>query len=45
MGEHVEAGLEAMLAEIPLAAACVWLARHPERTVASVRSALDLRRD
>jgi hypothetical protein len=43
--EHLEAGLEAMFAEIPLAAACVWLARHPEQTVASVRSALDRRRN
>jgi hypothetical protein len=34
--EHVEAALEAGLVEIPLAAACLWLARNAEMTIAAV---------
>ena len=38
--EQVEAGLEALLVEIPLAIFLVVLARHYERTVAAVLTAL-----
>jgi hypothetical protein len=38
--EQVEAGLEALLVEIPLAIFLVVLARHYERTVAAVLAAL-----
>ena len=38
--EHVEAGLEAVLIEIPLALFCIWLALHCEQTVNAVLDAL-----
>ncbi len=45
--EHIEAGLEALLVELPLALLCLWLARNAEHAVAAVRDArerLDPRR-
>ena len=41
--ERIEASVEAMLVELPLAFVCVWLARHCEQTVAAVLAALDRR--
>jgi hypothetical protein len=38
-GEHLEAALEAVLVELPLALFCLLLARHCEQTVAAVRGA------
>jgi uncharacterized membrane protein len=42
--EHVEAALEAVLVEVPLALFCVWLALHCEQTVDAVLGALGRRR-
>jgi len=38
-GEQVEAGLEAVLVEVPLALFCVWLARYREQAVEAVLGA------
>jgi uncharacterized membrane protein len=38
--EHVEAALEAIFVEVPLALFCVWLARHCEHTVDAVLAGL-----
>jgi len=42
--EHVEAAVEAVLVEIPLALFCVWLALNSEQTVDAVLGALGRRR-
>ena len=42
--EHLEAALEAVFVEIPLALFCVWLALHCEQTVDAVLGALGRRR-
>lgn len=41
--EHLEAALEAVFVEIPLALFCLWLAHHSEHTVAAVRRAVRAR--
>jgi len=41
--EHVEAALEALFVEIPLALFCLWLARHCEQTVDAVLRAVGAR--
>jgi len=38
--EHLEAALEAVLVELPLALFCLWLAGHCDQTVAAVRGAI-----
>ena len=43
-GEQLEAALEAVLVEIPLALFCVWTARHAEQTVEAVRGPFRRRR-
>jgi len=42
--EHIEAAVEAVLVEIPLAFFCVWLALHCEQTVDAVLDAVRRRR-
>jgi len=42
--EHVEASLEAVLLEAPLALLCLWLARNSERTRTHVAAALERRK-
>jgi len=42
--EHIEAAVEAVLIEIPLALFCVWLALHCEQTVDAVLDAVRRRR-
>jgi uncharacterized membrane protein len=42
-GEHLEAALEAIFVEIPLALFCVWLARHCEQAVDAVLHAVRAR--
>ena len=41
--EHLEAALEALFVEIPLALFCVWLAHHAEHTVDAVLRAVGAR--
>ena len=43
-GERLEAALEAVFVELPLAVFCVWLALHCEQTVAAVFAVLRRRR-
>lgn len=43
-GERLEAALEAVFVELPLAIFCVWLALHREQTVAAVFAVLRRRR-
>ena len=43
-GEQLEAALEAVLVELPLALFCVWTARHAEQTVEAVRGPFRRRR-
>jgi hypothetical protein len=42
-GEHLEAALEAIFVEIPLALFCVWLAHHCEHAVDAVLRAVGVR--
>ena len=41
VGERIEAAVEAVVLELPLAILCVWLARNSERTATALLSAFD----